>query len=49
MNTQTNKFVQEEMEIEELQLNLHCAHKADCENPRETFTAGQRNHIAIVL
>ena len=25
---------------EELQLHLHVAHEADCEKPRETFTAG---------
>ena len=29
--------------MEELQLHLHGAHEDDCNNPRETVTAGQRN------
>ena len=35
--------------MEELQPYLHGAHEADSENPGETFTAGQRNIIVIVL
>ena len=29
--------------MEELQLHLHGTNETDCENPRETFTAGQKN------
>ena len=30
-----------------LQLRLHGAHETDCKNPRETFTAGQRNILQL--
>ena len=33
--------------MEKLQLHLHGAHKADCEKPRQTFTAGERNKLRL--
>ena len=29
--------------MQELQLNIHGAHKGDCKKPEETFTEGRRN------
>ena len=40
-------LLQEEPEMEELQFHLHGEYEADCENPRETFTAGQRNILRL--
>ena len=40
-------LLQEEPEMEELQLHLHGAHEADCENLGVTFTAGQRNILRL--
>ena len=31
----------------DLQLHLHGAHEVDCENPRETFIAGQTNILQL--
>ena len=33
--------------MEKLQLHLHGVHEADCENPAETFTAGQTNILRL--
>ena len=40
-------MLQEEPEMEEVQLHLHGAYKADCKNPGETFTASQRNIMRL--
>ena len=40
-------MLQEEPEMQELKLQLDDTHKDDCKNPRETFTAGQRNILLL--
>ena len=40
-------MLQEEPKMQELKLQLNDTHEGDYKNPRETFTAGQRNILLL--